>query len=182
MADGTRSEPGAAPVDVAEAKRELRRSMRAARRALPDRARRSALVVERLLALPEVAGAGRVLAYASVPGEVETDVLVATCRARGAEVAVPEDDVAPTWPDVVIVPGTAFTPDGRRLGQGGGWYDRFLPRRRPSVPAIGVGFDLQLVDDLATEDHDVRLDAVVVESGVHRAGPSRPGRTRSGRI
>jgi 5-formyltetrahydrofolate cyclo-ligase len=79
---------------------------------------------------------------------------------------VPEDDPDPTAVDVVIVPGVAFTPDGARLGQGGGWYDRFLAEVRPECTSIGVGFDPQVVDVLPTEPHDIRLDCVVTESGV----------------
>ena len=57
--------------------------------------------------------------------------------------------------DVVVVPGLAFTPDGRRLGQGGGHYDRFLPRLRPDCVTIGACFAEQVVADLPTEPHDV---------------------------
>ena len=59
-------------------------------------------------------------------------------------VAVPEDDVDPAWPDVVIVPGLAFTSTGRRLGQGGGWYDRFLVGVRDDCVTVGVCFHEQL--------------------------------------
>ena len=65
----------------------------------------------------------------------------------------------------MIVPGTAFTPDGHRLGQGGGWYDRFLPRLRPDCLKVGVGFAPQLVDHLPVEPHDVTLDLVVTDDG-----------------
>ena len=63
-------------------------------------------------------------------------------------------------PDVVLVPLVGFTADGHRLGQGGGHYDRWLAAN-PSVPALGLAWDCQLVDDLPTEPHDVRLRGVV---------------------
>jgi len=63
--------------------------------------------------------------------------------------------------DVVIVPGTAFDESCRRLGMGGGFYDRLLPRLRPGVVTIGLAFDEQIVDEVPTEAHDVPLDLVV---------------------
>ena len=72
-------------------------------------------------------------------------------------------DVDPASLDVVVVPGLAFTADGRRLGQGGGHYDRFLPRLRPACVTIGAAFAEQLVDDLPTEPHDIRLTLVVTD-------------------
>jgi 5-formyltetrahydrofolate cyclo-ligase len=69
---------------------------------------------------------------------------------------------------VVIVPGVAFTRDGDRLGQGGGWYDRFLAGVRPDCTVIGVCFDEQLVDQLPTEPHDVSLACVVTPTTIHR--------------
>ena len=70
--------------------------------------------------------------------------------------------------DFALVPGLAFTRDGRRLGRGKGFYDRFLPNMRPDCFVCGVGYDVQLVDDLPTEPHDVTLDAVVTPAGVWR--------------
>ena len=72
--------------------------------------------------------------------------------------------------DLVLVPGLAFTRDGRRLGRGKGFYDRFLPTLRPDCFKCGVCFDLQLVDALPTEPHDVRLDAVLTPRGLWRGG------------
>ena len=69
---------------------------------------------------------------------------------------VPPSEVM-TW----IVPGLAFSPDGGRLGYGGGWYDRFLSAKAPSAVAIGVARPFQKVDDLPLEPHDVRLDDVL---------------------
>lgn len=60
---------------------------------------------------------------------------------------------------LVLVPGTAFTADGRRLGQGGGFYDRVLG---PGLVAVGIGFACQLVDELPTEPHDRRLSGLVI--------------------
>lgn len=62
-------------------------------------------------------------------------------------------------PDLVIVPGTVFTKDGKRIGYGGGFYDRFLSQNK--VYSIGVCFDFQLVEDLKTMPHDQILNEVI---------------------
>ena len=111
----------------------------------------------------EVHRARRVLVFTTIPGEPVTASFLEWCDADGKETAVPEDLVDPGWPDVVVVPGLAFTTRGERLGQGGGWYDRFLPQVRSDCTTIGVCFGPQLVESLPTEPHDVRLDHVVTD-------------------
>ncbi|MBS0473663.1 MAG: 5-formyltetrahydrofolate cyclo-ligase [Proteobacteria bacterium] len=63
-------------------------------------------------------------------------------------------------PAVLIVPLLGFTPDGMRLGQGGGHYDRYLAANQDAV-TIGIAWDCQLVDSLPVESHDMPLRAVV---------------------
>jgi 5-formyltetrahydrofolate cyclo-ligase len=72
--------------------------------------------------------------------------------------------------DLVVVPGLAFDRQGNRLGHGGGWYDRTLAREsmRIRVRAIGFAYDAQIVDEVPHAARDVRMDAIVTESGVHR--------------
>ena len=142
----------------------LRREMRALRRALPDRPARAQRIAARVLGLPEVGRAQHVLLFDSLPVEPEMTPLRIALVERDVAVAVPEDHVDPTWPDVVVVPGLAFTPAGDRLGQGGGWYDRFLPRLRPECVTIGVAFAEQIVDALPVEPHDVRVHHVVTDA------------------
>lgn len=60
-----------------------------------------------------------------------------------------------------LVPGLAFTKKGGRLGYGGGWYDRLLFKVSKRVPKIGIAYTFQLVDELPTEPHDIRLTSVV---------------------
>ena len=64
--------------------------------------------------------------------------------------------------------GLAFTAAGDRLGQGGGWYDRFLSACAADCAAIGVCFAEQVVDSLPVEVHDVTMDHVVTDRGVLR--------------
>jgi len=60
---------------------------------------------------------------------------------------------------VWIVPGLAFDRSGRRLGYGGGWYDRMLADSK--APRIGVAYDFQVVDEVPTEEFDQVLDGIV---------------------
>jgi 5-formyltetrahydrofolate cyclo-ligase len=138
------------------------------RRSLPDRAARSDLIWAHVISLPSVEQAERILMFATIPGEPETAPFIAWCVDNSKSVCVPEDGVDSQWPDVVIVPGLAFTPAGDRLGQGGGWYDRFLSAVRPDCVSVGVCFVDQLVDSLPVEAHDVAVDHVVTELGTVR--------------
>lgn len=62
--------------------------------------------------------------------------------------------------DLIIVAGLAFDLQGYRVGYGGGYYDTFLATQ-PKTQKVGVCFPFQLVDELPTEAHDIRLDAVI---------------------
>ena len=69
--------------------------------------------------------------------------------------------VAPESVDLILVPGLAFTRDGRRLGRGGGYYDRLLARLPAATVKLGVCFAPQLLPDLPTDLHDMRVDEIV---------------------
>jgi 5-formyltetrahydrofolate cyclo-ligase len=49
------------------------------------------------------------------------------------------------------------------MGYGGGFYDTFLARLRPDARRIGIGFDLQVVERVPREAHDLGVDLVVTE-------------------
>jgi 5-formyltetrahydrofolate cyclo-ligase len=72
-------------------------------------------------------------------------------------------------PDLLLVPLSAFDAKGNRIGYGAGHYDRAIARlrekgRHPRL--IGIAFDCQEVAEVPDEAHDVRLEAVLTESGL----------------
>jgi len=68
-------------------------------------------------------------------------------------------------PEVLFMPLVGFTAKGDRLGQGGGYYDRYLAAH-PQTIAIGMAWDVQEVDKLPTELHDMRLSAIITPTRV----------------
>lgn len=68
---------------------------------------------------------------------------------------IPPDEL-----DLIIVPGTAFTPDGKRLGYGGGYYDRYLPRC-PQACILALALQEQILTDLPTEPHDLIIPCII---------------------
>jgi 5-formyltetrahydrofolate cyclo-ligase len=68
-------------------------------------------------------------------------------------------------PDWLLVPLLAFDRAGRRLGYGGGFYDRTLPTI-PGARAIGCAYAAQELDEVPADDHDALLHAVATERGV----------------
>ena len=61
--------------------------------------------------------------------------------------------------DAVLVPALAVDGAGRRLGRGGGSYDRALARVGPLVPLIALVYDDELVERVPTEGHDIPVRA-----------------------
>jgi len=61
--------------------------------------------------------------------------------------------------DLLLVPGVAFDPHGRRLGRGKGFYDQLLAAVRGTT--CGVAFDEQLVRQVPVGPHDVRLNCIL---------------------
>lgn len=64
--------------------------------------------------------------------------------------------------DLVVVPGVSFDRRGHRIGHGMGYYDSLL--KKLSCKKIGLAYDMQLVDKVPDEPHDVAVDMIVTEN------------------
>jgi 5-formyltetrahydrofolate cyclo-ligase len=77
-------------------------------------------------------------------------------------------------PDLMLVPLSAFDRTGHRIGYGAGYYDRAIDRlwqKGLDPKLIGIAFDCQEVPSVPAEPHDVRLDAILTESGLSIFSP-----------
>ena len=70
--------------------------------------------------------------------------------------------------ELAIVPGIAFDEKGNRLGRGMHYYDGFLRRLR--ARKVALAFEMQIVPEVPTEDHDVPVDKIVTEKRVINCG------------
>ena len=128
--------------------------------------------------------------YASFGGEADTFGLMDALWQQGLSVALPRvagdrmdfylvrgrEDLIPGFQDiqepagycakadcpqaVVITPGTAFTREGKRMGYGGGFYDRFFSEE-PEHKRVAVCYPFQIFPELPTEEHDRWMDVVL---------------------
>ena len=73
---------------------------------------------------------------------------------------------------LVLVPGLGFDRQGRRLGRGGGYYDRFLASCPTHVLAVGICFQEQLIERVETGPTDIPLPMVVTDAGIIEPGSS----------
>lgn len=165
---------------AAERKAQLRAELRGAR----GRTRGDAAIAaaDRLMALPELGEARVIALYSAIGDEVPVDAVAESCRARGALVVYPivvgpELELAPdvraervpaSQVDLFIVPGQGFDRQGRRLGRGGGHYDRLLARRRAGATIVGVCYTDRLVPDLPADPWDVAIHVLVTDQSVLR--------------
>lgn len=69
--------------------------------------------------------------------------------------------------DLVICPGVAFDKDRRRLGMGGGYYDRFLPECKNAL-FIMAAFECQKCDKIPADPSDITMNAVITESKTYK--------------
>lgn len=183
----TSSEPVAA-------KPELRARLRRRRREIVDalgpagRAEEAAALAAHATAVADALGlrpGDDVAAYDSLPTEPPTGPLRAALAARGLRVLLPV--TLPSWdldwvvdgdPDrplgtaavsgvrLLLVPALAVDRAGTRLGQGGGCYDRTLPRRGDGAAALAVLHPGELASDpLPAGALDVPVDGVLTAEG-----------------
>jgi len=179
-------------------KEKLRRELIERRRKLPkeERARQSLKVIEKLKKLKEFQRAQTVMLYYPTKGEVDLRPLMEEVLenkilllprvtfdnqllalevknlnslregAFGIYEPIGGKIFKPEKIDFIAVPGVAFDRKLNRLGMGKGFYDRFLPRVKGFK--VGVAYDFQLVESIPTEEHDVKVNAVVTPTEILR--------------
>lgn len=148
-------------------------------------------------ALPHLGAPGVLASYAALGDEIDPAPLEAAAVAAGWALAFPRvrgeaplafhraayADLAPGFrgipepladtpqvrPDLVLVPLVAADLAGTRLGQGGGHYDRTLAALRTQGPllAIGLAWDVQLLETLPAQPWDQPLDAIATPTAFH---------------
>jgi 5-formyltetrahydrofolate cyclo-ligase len=110
-------------------------------------------------ALPEVQGRGRPLQFRRwSPGVVMVPGALGIPAPVGTDIVIP---------DVAFVPLVGFDGAGFRLGYGGGYFDRTLAARARKPVAVGVGTEAVRLPTIRPQPHDVPMDFIVTEAGVH---------------
>lgn len=110
------------------------------------------------------------LAFHPLKSEVDIAEIIKDAKEKGIKVVYSKDD--PFCFDgvvlsdikcraIMLVPGLFFTKDGKRLGRGKGFYDRSLSVIPPCVRTIGICKKSQILDDLPTEPHDMKVQNVI---------------------
>lgn len=178
-------------MSVSERKKQLRRVIKERKISITqDFIREASAVIFNAIEQKKVFKQAEVImAYWSMPGEVNTHDFIQkwyrqrtillpviqgellTCKKfTGFEMLKREDKLGifePSGPDykewgeinLVIVPGVAFDRKNNRLGRGKAYYDKFL--QVINAYKIGVCFDFQLVDEVPSEDSDIKMDEVI---------------------
>ncbi len=70
---------------------------------------------------------------------------------------------------VCLLPGRALSPDGSRLGRGGGFYDRFLCEYGARLCSVGLCFAIQVFPAVPAGEHDEFVDYICTEEGLKAA-------------
>lgn len=141
--------------------------------------------------------AARIACYMAKPFEVQTQRFIEQCLTEGKQVCVPRHidgqrgyawswvEPAGAWRDgpfhiaepahhlpvdlseieLSIVPVVAVDAAGNRLGNGGGNFDRLLSGLK--CPRAALAFAFQIVDAVPMESHDVPVNAIITQTGLH---------------
>ena len=147
-------------------------------------------LARQLYAHPAYQAASSIYGYLAFNEEVRTVPMLRQAQKDGKRVAVPKvfgsemrflwlddlDAVAPGYYGVpepvadgpvagdetalILMPGLAFDPEGRRCGYGGGFYDKYLAAHKEH-PTIALCYGFQMYDHLDVDEFDIPVDAVI---------------------
>lgn len=80
-----------------------------------------------------------------------------------------ETKIRPESIDLAVIPGVCFDESKRRIGFGGGYYDRFLPKAKNAVKAA-LCFESQILkgEGIPSDEHDIKMDMLITEEKVYR--------------
>lgn len=113
------------------------------------------------LALPVVDTASRGMRFVAwAPGQA--------LREGPYGILEPADTSRTVDPGTLLLPCVGFVEIGLRLGYGGGYYDRLLPRLRPDCVRIGLAFEEQVFEAVPCDDHDQPVQVLVTPERVLR--------------
>jgi 5-formyltetrahydrofolate cyclo-ligase len=159
------------------------------------RTQMSQQIIQFLHEIDEFNQAKSLFCYLSYLSEVETSTLISSFLEQNIALAVPKimgkiemlaisltdssdlepdkmgiltpksNQVAPNYFDIALTPGVAFTEKGERLGYGRGYYDRWFSKNQVKTK-IGIAFEVQIIDELPTEETDIPLDILVTEKRI----------------
>ena len=155
----------------------------------------SHLIAEKVFLLPEFQNAKQILVYADYNHEVMTGEIIKAAWKAGKEVAVPKvtgkemvfirltdfSQLAPgyfsipepetgeeiSWEEgLMIMPGVAFDKFCRRVGYGGGFYDRYLEKHQ-KLTRLALAFSFQMMEEVPVEETDIIPQILVTENNVY---------------
>ena len=90
---------------------------------------------------------------------------------KAGALGIPMPDGTPVLaPEAVLVPPVGFCESGWRLGYGGGYFDRTLAAMAPQPLKICVAHELSRIPTIHPQPHDIPMDFVVTEAGIHAVG------------
>lgn len=155
--------------------------------------KRSVRILDRFYQSSVFKESGKIYTYVNYNQEVQTQLLIARALSLGKQVFVPrvenddmdfyaihspenlspgaygilepgKDCIKDTAPSgLMIMPGLAFDRSGRRIGYGGGFYDRYISRY-PDFKKIALCFDFQIFHEIKTEAFDIPVDGICSEN------------------
>lgn len=175
-------------------KRQLRQEIKRLKQTISpgQRALLSSKICAAIEALPGFGQVSRILLYHALPDETDTtpmltawngkkdlylpivkgdDLIVSPYSPRALKQGafgiwepshIQETD--PASIEWIVVPGVAFDRKANRLGRGKGFYDRLLAQTH--ALKIGICYDLQLLDEIPAEPHDIKMDIIVTENNI----------------
>lgn len=180
-----------------ESKKDIRKSVLELRKHMPQEEweEKSHNIYEKLVAHPFFLDSEEIYCYIDYRNEVATKKIIETAWSANKKVAVPKisnDDMEfyyinhfeeltsgycrilePTSQTIangnrvlVIMPGAVFDHHRNRIGYGKGFYDRYLSKY-PEFHTIALGFELQCVEEIPCESHDIRPEILITEEDIY---------------